>query len=235
MTRRLLLTALLLLGGCGSTDHWTTIRTDARAMAIRQRTRRRIITAISGLLFAGCGVGSKHYWVRPDATTAEFQLDSYKCARVAPTEADYNRCMRDRGYVREDHTSGPLHGFRSFVDTGDGSDAWTNYPKSLDQQDFARANYECQRSATVYGSYSFTNVNPTTGSVTTQGTVTSQGAYSSSSTVRIDPSTATTYTVPTRQVDKGLLAACMGAHAYRFIEGYDARRIRYLRQIETEK
>src|SRR5437870_2942433 len=94
---------------------------------------RVLLLTVFVLMLASCS--GKNYWVKPGATDAEFNRDNRECAQLASgnveevrvgigggfasggyykgakiSEAGYRLCMRDRGYVREQHLSPPKHG-----------------------------------------------------------------------------------------------------------------------------
>src|SRR5437899_10414330 len=81
----------------------------------------RLVTI--GLVFswiAGCG---KYYWSKPGASAEEFDRDSQECAQkssgasvtevgIGLDEAGYRRCLRARGYIREQHVGPPAGWYR---------------------------------------------------------------------------------------------------------------------------
>jgi len=77
---------------------------------------------VTASTLAGCG---KFYWTKPGSTIDQFERDSADCARatsVNPTAAAvgdvdikaYRACLTQRGYVRQQHPTPPLDGYRGF-------------------------------------------------------------------------------------------------------------------------
>src|SRR5947209_7810438 len=103
-------------------------------MAGREIAIPGIVVALLALVVLGCG---KHYWVKLDATAADFVRDSRECAEEAYTDDHYKSCLQARGYERQERMSRPEHGWRGLSDEGklprNAKAYWTNYPKPLDQ------------------------------------------------------------------------------------------------------
>jgi S1-C subfamily serine protease len=84
--------------------------------------RRLVLTLTVALVLLGC---TKHYWIKPGATAANFYRDSRECVQESLisagriSEGGYKICLRARGYVREERYERPPDGFRGATDDED--------------------------------------------------------------------------------------------------------------------